>query len=311
MAINPNSNTSNSRRLTENKRLKRCKEQDCNFVTHNITEYWMHKANAHRLSYPYVCRYDHCKFVTKYKHHMKHHQLSKHENVKLYKCDYKDCTYDCVTKSMLASHQKSHWDYYPYQCGSCIYKTKFLNIYKKHLRDNNHKHGMALNKYGVPDPTIVIDIYGTRRGPRQTATATSTHEQNQDCNEQSQAVDKNTAYSNSNILTQYYSWVSDFGLLCAQKVNKLLESYHANTNLGQLQRRSAIDINCESNTSATLTTMQNHYIRYASVMYDMLRQQYYNAFPQNQEKACVSTIGPLDTPLDLRVSEASRRYDQF
>jgi len=312
MAIS-DSNTSNSRKSGENVRSKRCKEKNCDFVTYDNNEYWTHKATTHRDVYSYVCPYGHCKFLTKYKHHMNHHQLSKHENVKRFECNYKGCTYRCVTKSMLVSHQKSHWDYYPYQCGTCTYKSKFLNIYKKHLRDNNHQHGIALNRYGIPDPTIVIDIYGTRRGPRQTATATSNHGRDRGLSERLQPMsDNKSAYSI--ILEAFQSFnldssIIEFELLRSQMSKDLPEIHDANSNFGQLQRPSAIDVNREKSMSANIEAFVQD-MSAARLVASVIAIKNMSAagaplmLPQPQESETT------DAPLDLRVSEAARRKDQ-
>lgn len=234
------SGTSSSKKSGDNMRPKRCRERDCQFVTYNIDEYWQHKFNTHKDLYSYICPYESCKFVTKYKHHMTHHELSKHENVKRFECGY--CNYKCVSKSMLASHQKSHWDYYPYQCGSCLYKSKFVNTYKKHLRDHNHEPGIVLNRNGVPDPSIVIDVYGSRRGPRQTATATSICEQQSpSCSERLQPV----CDSPTTLDTIQTSSNSIFSMLAYRRMSEMAkiirEIYERKTKAGEFQRQREVE----------------------------------------------------------------------
>ncbi|GAB1866698.1 Protein hunchback [Camponotus japonicus] len=137
---------------------KNCKQ--CNFVATTKMEYWEHM-RCHIKGF--TC--SKCAFVTKYKHHMNHHWLSVHDGSKPFKC--KKCSYTCVSKSMLTSHLKKHSNIYPYRCANCSYKTKFCNALKKHLRKKEHQPAMVLNADGTPNPLSIIDVYGTKRGPRQ------------------------------------------------------------------------------------------------------------------------------------------------
>lgn len=68
---------------------------------------------------------------------------------------------------MLTSHLKKHSNIYPYRCADCTYKTKFCNALKKHLRKKEHQPAMVLNSDGSPNPLSIIDVYGTKRGPKQ------------------------------------------------------------------------------------------------------------------------------------------------
>ncbi|XP_012221771.1 protein hunchback [Linepithema humile] len=136
---------------------KNCKM--CGFVYRTKSEYWMHMRQ--HIS-GFTCTQ--CEFVTKYKHHMTHHWRSVHEGSKPFECD--KCTYSCVSKSMLTSHMKKHSDIYPYNCADCMYKTKFCNALKKHLRKKEHRPAAVLNPDGTPNPSYVIDVYGTKRGPK-------------------------------------------------------------------------------------------------------------------------------------------------
>lgn len=67
---------------------------------------------------------------------------------------------------MLNSHLKSHSNTYPYRCGGCSYATKYLHTLKMHLQKTKHTQGIVLNADGTPNP-YPIDVYGTRRGPKQ------------------------------------------------------------------------------------------------------------------------------------------------
>ena len=67
---------------------------------------------------------------------------------------------------MLNSHMKSHTAIYQYRCADCNYATKYCHSLKLHLRKYNHKPDMVLNLDGTPNPLPIIDVYGTRRGPK-------------------------------------------------------------------------------------------------------------------------------------------------
>lgn len=149
---------------------KTCKQ--CNFVASTKMEYWEHM-RCHIKGF--TC--SQCSFVTKYKHHMNHHWLSVHDGSKPFKC--KKCSYTCVSKSMLTSHLKKHSNFYPYRCANCTYKTKFCNALKKHLRKKEHQPAMVLNADGSPNPLSIIDVYGTKRGPKQKPSAEEQDELNQ------------------------------------------------------------------------------------------------------------------------------------
>ncbi|EGI65274.1 Protein hunchback, partial [Acromyrmex echinatior] len=141
---------------------KNCKQ--CNFIASTKMEYWEHM-RCHIKGF--TC--SECSFVTKYKHHMNHHWLSVHDGSKPFKC--KKCLYTCVSKSMLTSHLKKHSNIYPYRCADCTYKTKFCNALKKHLRKKEHQPAVVLNADGSPNPLSIIDVYGTKRGPKQKSSA--------------------------------------------------------------------------------------------------------------------------------------------
>lgn len=153
--VNPQNNINRQDRSF--REAKNCKQ--CNFIATTKMEYWEHM-RCHIKGF--TC--SECSFVTKYKHHMNHHWLSVHDGSKPFKC--KKCLYTCVSKSMLTSHLKKHSNVYPYRCADCTYKTKFCNALKKHLRKKEHQPAMVLNSDGSPNPLSIIDVYGTKRGPK-------------------------------------------------------------------------------------------------------------------------------------------------
>lgn len=165
--MNPESNVKQNKDFRESKTCKQC-----NFVTNTKMEYWEHM-RCHIKGF--TC--SKCSFVTKYKHHMNHHWLSVHDGSKPFKC--KKCSYTCVSKSMLTSHLKKHSNFYPYRCANCLYKTKFCNALKKHLRKKEHQPAMVLNADGSPNPLSIIDVYGTKRGPKQKSPLENQDELNQ------------------------------------------------------------------------------------------------------------------------------------
>lgn len=67
---------------------------------------------------------------------------------------------------MLNSHLKSHSTVYQYRCADCSYATKYCHSLKLHLRKYQHNPAMVLNPDGTPNPLPIIDVYGTRRGPK-------------------------------------------------------------------------------------------------------------------------------------------------
>ncbi|KAL0106230.1 hypothetical protein PUN28_016139 [Cardiocondyla obscurior] len=148
-----------NKRKTSFQETKKCKH--CNFIANTKIEYWEHMRN--HIEKGFSCTK--CSFVTKYKHHMTHHWLSIHDGSKPFKC--KKCSYMCVSKSMLSSHLKKHSNIYSYRCASCEYKSKFCNALKRHLRKKGHQPAMVLNADGTPNPLSIIDVYGTKRGPKQ------------------------------------------------------------------------------------------------------------------------------------------------
>ncbi|KAG7199054.1 hypothetical protein KM043_017957 [Ampulex compressa] len=141
----------------------RCKQ--CNFVAITKLEFWEHSRGHIKAEKLLTC--PKCPFVTEYKHHLEYH-LRNHFGSKPFKCD--KCSYSCVNKSMLNSHLKSHSNVYQYRCANCSYATKYCHSLKLHLRKYSHQPAMVLNADGSPNPLPIIDIYGTRRGPKQKST---------------------------------------------------------------------------------------------------------------------------------------------
>ncbi|XP_017789338.1 PREDICTED: protein hunchback [Habropoda laboriosa] len=138
----------------------RCKQ--CNFMAITKLEFWEHSRGHIKAEKLLTC--PKCPFVTEYKHHLEYH-LRNHFGSKPFKCD--KCSYSCVNKSMLNSHLKSHSNIYQYRCANCSYATKYCHSLKLHLRKYSHQPAMVLNADGSPNPLPIIDVYGTRRGPKQ------------------------------------------------------------------------------------------------------------------------------------------------
>ncbi|KAI1289613.1 Hunchback -like protein [Halotydeus destructor] len=136
-----------------------CKQ--CNFIATNKVEFWDH--NKQHIKSEKLLTCPKCPFVTEYKHHLEYH-LRNHFGSKPFKCA--KCNYSCVNKSMLNSHMKSHSNIYQYRCKDCSYATKYCHSLKLHLRKYGHQPAMVLNLDGTPNPYPIIDVYGTRRGPR-------------------------------------------------------------------------------------------------------------------------------------------------
>ncbi|CAG0923304.1 unnamed protein product [Notodromas monacha] len=148
-----NSNSSNKSRL-------KCKQ--CGFVATDKQELWAH-SRAEHIKAERALKCPKCPFVTEYKHHLEYH-VRNHFGSKPFRCD--QCAYACVNKSMLNSHMKSHSTVYQYRCADCSYATKYCHSLKLHLRKYNHNPDVVLNADGTPNPLPIIDVYGTRRGPK-------------------------------------------------------------------------------------------------------------------------------------------------
>ncbi|XP_015118191.1 protein hunchback [Diachasma alloeum] len=137
----------------------RCKH--CSFLAVTKLAFWEHSRIHIKAERLLTC--PRCPFVTEFKHHLEYH-IRNHFKSKPFKCD--KCSYSCVNKSMLNSHLKSHSNVYQYRCANCSYATKYCHSLKLHLRKYNHQAAMVLNADGTPNPLPIIDVYGTRRGPK-------------------------------------------------------------------------------------------------------------------------------------------------
>ena len=133
----------------------------CKIVCYDETARYTHQREHIPADKLLECR--HCPFVTKYKHHFDYHEKN-HNGDKPFKC--KQCPYACVNKSMLNSHMKSHSNFYSYRCKNCNYEAKYMHALKCHCRKYGHEAQPVLNPDGTINPYPVIDIYGTRRGPK-------------------------------------------------------------------------------------------------------------------------------------------------
>ncbi|VEN57249.1 unnamed protein product, partial [Callosobruchus maculatus] len=142
-------------------KVKTFKCKQCDFVAITKLDFWEHTKGHIKADKLLTC--PKCPFVTEYKHHLEYH-LRNHFGSKPFKCT--QCSYSCVNKSMLNSHLKSHSNVYQYRCSDCSYATKYCHSLKLHLRKYGHKPAMVLNPDGTPNPLPIIDVYGTRRGPK-------------------------------------------------------------------------------------------------------------------------------------------------
>uniref|UniRef100_A0A182MBN4 Protein hunchback n=1 Tax=Anopheles culicifacies TaxID=139723 RepID=A0A182MBN4_9DIPT len=137
----------------------RCKQ--CDFIAVTKLSFWEHTRSHIKPEKMLTC--PKCPFVTEYKHHLEYH-LRNHQRSKPFQCP--KCSYSCVNKSMLNSHMKSHSNVFQYRCADCNYATKYCHSLKLHLRKYAHKPDVVLNLDGTPNPLPIIDVYGTRRGPK-------------------------------------------------------------------------------------------------------------------------------------------------
>lgn len=143
-------------------KVKTFKCKQCEFVAVTKLSFWEHSKEHIKPEKMLCCRK--CPFVTEYKHHLEYH-MRNHLGSKPFQCT--QCSYSCVNKSMLNSHLKSHSNIYQYRCADCNYATKYCHSLKLHLRKYQHNPAMVLNPDGTPNPLPIIDVYGTRRGPKQ------------------------------------------------------------------------------------------------------------------------------------------------
>lgn len=152
---------SNGSNPNSQSKVRNFKCKQCDHVAKSKTEFWQHSKEHIKSEKLLSC--PKCQFVTEYKHHLEYH-LRNHFGSKPFKCS--KCNYSCVNKSMLNSHMKSHSNVYQYRCKDCAYATKYCHSLKMHLRKYAHQPATVLNLDGTPNPYPVIDVYGTRRGPR-------------------------------------------------------------------------------------------------------------------------------------------------
>lgn len=152
------------RKSNSNKpRQYKCKQ--CKQIFYSKSQFWDHVKSHIKPEKMLQC--PECAFVTEYKHHLEYH-LRNHSRSKPFQCPH--CNYSCVNKSMLNSHLKSHSTVLQYRCLDCNYATKYCHSLKLHLRKYSHKPDIVLNLDGTPNPLPIIDVYGTRRGPKSKAT---------------------------------------------------------------------------------------------------------------------------------------------
>ncbi|KAJ3654911.1 hypothetical protein Zmor_014064 [Zophobas morio] len=142
-------------------KLKTFKCKQCDFVANTKIDQWNHSKIHIREEKMLTC--PRCPFVTEYKHHLEYH-MRNHAGSKPFHCS--KCDYSCVNKSMLNSHMKSHSNVYRFSCRDCNYATKYCHSLKLHLRRYEHNPSVVLDEEGNPCPDIIIDVYGTRRGPK-------------------------------------------------------------------------------------------------------------------------------------------------
>ncbi|XP_076043021.1 zinc finger protein hunchback [Oratosquilla oratoria] len=148
-------------RVNAQGKVKTFKCKQCGYVAITKSDFWEHARTHIKSEKLLTC--PKCPFVTEYKHHLEYH-LRNHFGSKPFKCN--KCNYSCVNKSMLNSHMKSHSNVYQYRCADCTYATKYCHSLKLHLRKYAHSPAMVLNPDGTPNPVPIIDVYGTRRGPK-------------------------------------------------------------------------------------------------------------------------------------------------
>ncbi|KAF0757988.1 protein hunchback [Aphis craccivora] len=158
---NNNSHNNNNNNNKEQKPKKhKCKH--CGLECTEKVQYWKHIRTHIKPEQLLEC--PNCEFATDLKHHYEYHLLN-HTGAKPFTCP--DCDYKCVSKSMLQSHLKSHSNVFQFQCYDCGYASKYMHSLKQHLKKRDHRPATPLNPDGTPNPDIVIDVVGNRRGPRQ------------------------------------------------------------------------------------------------------------------------------------------------
>lgn len=157
---NNNSNHNNNNNKDQKPKKHKCKH--CGLECTEKVQYWKHIRTHIKPEQLLEC--PNCEFATDLKHHYEYHLLN-HTGAKPFTCP--DCDYKCVSKSMLQSHLKSHSNVFQFQCYDCGYASKYMHSLKQHLKKRDHRPATPLNPDGTPNPDIVIDVVGNRRGPRQ------------------------------------------------------------------------------------------------------------------------------------------------
>ena len=203
-------------RINSQGKMKTFKCKQCNFVAITKLEFWDHSRSHIKAEKLLTC--PKCPFVTEYKHHLEYH-LRNHYGSKPFKCD--KCSYSCVNKSMLNSHLKSHSNVYQYRCANCTYATKYCHSLKLHLRKYSHDPAMVLNADGSPNPLPIIDVYGTRRGPKPKSQTKS----QEDAAQSNHSTDDNSTQAPSQVTS---SQLSPFEITSPSPVNHHLPSYQKN-----------------------------------------------------------------------------------
>ena len=160
-SLNTNSNNQLNESSSTSSKPRRYLCKQCNYIAHSKIDFWDHNKGHIKPEKQLKCNA--CNFVTEYKHHLEYH-IRNHYGSKPFKCG--KCNYTCVNKSMLNSHMKSHSNVYQFQCKDCNYATKYCHSLKTHLRKLKHRPTAVLNLDGTINPYQIIDVYGTRRGPR-------------------------------------------------------------------------------------------------------------------------------------------------
>ncbi|XP_015375323.1 PREDICTED: protein hunchback [Diuraphis noxia] len=155
-----NNNNHNNNNKEQKPKKHKCKH--CGLECTEKVQYWKHIRTHIKPEQLLEC--PNCEFATDLKHHYEYHLLN-HTGAKPFTCP--DCDYKCVSKSMLQSHLKSHSNVFQFQCYDCGYASKYMHSLKQHLKKRDHRPATPLNPDGTPNPDIVIDVVGNRRGPRQ------------------------------------------------------------------------------------------------------------------------------------------------
>uniref|UniRef100_A0A6A7FQ81 Protein hunchback-like n=1 Tax=Hirondellea gigas TaxID=1518452 RepID=A0A6A7FQ81_9CRUS len=143
------------------KKSKKLVCKTCGNVAENEEEFYNHRRTHISEEKQLNCKF--CYFLTQYKHHLDYH-MKNHTGSKPFRC--KQCDYSCVNKSMLNSHMKSHSNFYSYRCQDCSYEAKYMHALKCHCRKYSHRAQPVINPDGSINPFPIVDIYGTRRGPK-------------------------------------------------------------------------------------------------------------------------------------------------